>query len=124
MRIRDVAMVLAFAVAAVSSLPAAAQSCADPTIAPPDPLVDPVDPSPGEDYIWSPGYWDCQDEEQQWVAGGWIHERPGYTWRPHHWAYGPDNHWNLRPGEWQGGGSHAEGEAGRHGSHESGGHAR
>src|SRR5262249_16702493 len=45
---------------------------------------------PGEDYIWTPGYWawDDYDEDYYWVPGTWVlaPER-GYLWTPPYWGW-------------------------------------
>jgi hypothetical protein len=57
---------------------------------PPLPVYDqPV--CPGERYIWTPGYWAWDDDDQDyyWVPGTWV-EAPevGYLWTPGYWGWG------------------------------------
>ena len=46
---------------------------------------------PGEGYIWTPGYWAWDDDDQDyyWVPGTWV-EAPevGYLWTPGYWGWG------------------------------------
>jgi WXXGXW repeat (2 copies) len=63
------------------------------TIAPPAlPVYDqPV--CPGDDYIWTPGYWawDADIDDYYWVPGTWV-EAPevGFFWTPGYWGWGGD----------------------------------
>jgi hypothetical protein len=46
---------------------------------------------PGDGYIWTPGYWayDYDDEDYYWVPGTWvIAPRIGYLWTPGYWGWG------------------------------------
>ena len=46
---------------------------------------------PGEGYIWTPGYWawDPDDEDYYWVPGTWVlAPEVGYLWTPGYWAWG------------------------------------
>jgi len=57
---------------------------------PPLPVYDqPI--CPGERYIWTPGYWAWDDDDQDyyWVPGTWV-EAPevGYLWTPGYWGWG------------------------------------
>jgi len=46
---------------------------------------------PREGYIWTPGYWAWDDDDQDyyWVPGTWV-EAPqvGYLWTPGYWGWG------------------------------------
>jgi hypothetical protein len=45
---------------------------------------------PGEGYIWTPGYWawDREDEEYYWVPGTWVvTPEVGYLWTPSWWGW-------------------------------------
>ena len=46
---------------------------------------------PGEGYIWTPGYWAWDDDDQDyyWVPGTWV-EAPqvGFLWTPGYWGWG------------------------------------
>jgi WXXGXW repeat (2 copies) len=48
---------------------------------------------PGDGYIWTPGYWAWDDDDQDyyWVPGTWV-EAPevGYLWTPGYWGWGGD----------------------------------
>jgi len=57
-------------------------------IAPP-PLPVYVQPiCPGEDYIWTPGYWAYADGDYYWVPGTWVlAPEVGFLWTPPYWAF-------------------------------------
>jgi len=45
---------------------------------------------PGYGYIWTPGYWawDPDDEDYYWVPGTWVPApEPGYLWTPPWWGW-------------------------------------
>ena len=45
---------------------------------------------PGDDYIWTPGYWqwDPQVSDYYWVPGTWVlAPQTGYLWTPGYWGY-------------------------------------
>jgi hypothetical protein len=46
---------------------------------------------PGEGYVWTPGYWawDPDDEDYFWVPGTWVLvPEVGFLWTPGYWAWG------------------------------------
>src|SRR6202790_143164 len=46
---------------------------------------------PGDGYIWTPGYWayDYDQEDYYWVPGTWvIAPQVGYLWTPGYWGWG------------------------------------
>jgi hypothetical protein len=46
---------------------------------------------PGEGYIWTPGYWawDTDDEDYYWVPGTWVlAPEAGFLWTPAYWGWG------------------------------------
>jgi hypothetical protein len=46
---------------------------------------------PGEGYIWTPGYWawDPEDEDYYWVPGTWVlAPEVGFLWTPGYWGWG------------------------------------
>ncbi|HLZ92681.1 MAG TPA: hypothetical protein VKQ28_13280 [Candidatus Acidoferrum sp.] len=46
---------------------------------------------PGEGYIWTPGYWgwESDDEDYYWVPGTWVlAPEVGYLWTPSYWGWG------------------------------------
>jgi WXXGXW repeat (2 copies) len=44
---------------------------------------------PGDDYIWTPGYWAWDGEDYYWVPGTWVlAPEPGFLWTPGYWAWG------------------------------------
>jgi hypothetical protein len=54
---------------------------------PPLPEYDqPPLPAPG--YIWTPGYWNWNNDDYYWVPGTWVAPpRPGLLWTPGYWAF-------------------------------------
>jgi hypothetical protein len=48
---------------------------------------------PGENYIWTPGYWDWDGEDYYWVPGTWVlAPEPGYLWTPPYWDWDGDGY--------------------------------
>jgi hypothetical protein len=45
---------------------------------------------PAEGYIWTPGFWDYDEEDgYYWVPGTWVEApEPGYLWTPGYWGWG------------------------------------
>jgi len=57
---------------------------------------------PGDGYIWTPGYWAWDDDDQDyyWVPGTWVlAPEPGYLWTPGYWAWG-GNAYFFHEGYW------------------------
>ena len=68
---------------------------------PPPPLPDyDQPPAPGDDYIWTPGYWAWSSDGYYWVPGAWV-EAPyeGALWTPGYWGYW-NNAYGFYPGYW------------------------
>ncbi len=68
---------------------------------PPPPLLDYDQPQdPGDDYIWTPGYWAWSPDGYYWVPGAWV-EAPyeGALWTPGYWGYS-NNSYGYYPGYW------------------------
>jgi hypothetical protein len=81
---------LLFLALVMLAIPAAshAQIALSVAIAPPElPVYDqPV--CPGDDYIWTPGYWYYGDDDYYWVPGTWvIAPEVGYLWTPPYWGW-------------------------------------
>jgi hypothetical protein len=57
-------------------------------------------PSPGDGYIWTPGYWGSGASGYYWVPGAWV-EPPysGALWTPGYWGYA-GNRYQFYPGHW------------------------
>ena len=55
---------------------------------------------PGDDYIWTPGYWAWSPDGYFWVPGAWV-EAPyeGALWTPGYWGYW-NNSYGYYPGYW------------------------
>ena len=55
---------------------------------------------PGDDYIWTPGYWAWSPYGYYWVPGAWV-EAPyeGALWTPGYWGYS-NNVYGFYPGYW------------------------
>ena len=68
---------------------------------PPLPVYDqPI--CPGESYIWTPGYWawDPDEEEHYWVPGTWVMApEPGLLWTPGYWGW-QEGSYRWYPGYW------------------------
>ena len=46
---------------------------------------------PGENYIWTPGYWGWDGEDYYWVPGTWVlAPEAGYLWTPPYWDWDGD----------------------------------
>jgi hypothetical protein len=57
---------------------------------------------PGEDYIWTPGYWAWDDDfgDYYWVPGTWVlAPEPGFLWTPPYWAWA-DGAYVFHDGYW------------------------
>jgi WXXGXW repeat (2 copies) len=72
------------------------------TIAPPElPVYDqPV--CPGDGYLWTPGYWDwdSDDNDYFWVPGTWVlAPEPGFFWTPGYWGWN-DGAYLFNAGYW------------------------
>lgn len=70
---------------------------------PPEPVNEmPPDVKPeGDEMIWIPGYWDWEDDTEQyvWVSGFWREKPPGRRWVPGFWQQ-VDNGWQRARGFW------------------------
>jgi hypothetical protein len=55
---------------------------------------------PGENYFWTPGYWNHAGAGYYWVPGAWvIAPYVGALWTPPYWGYS-DNRYLLHAGFW------------------------
>jgi hypothetical protein len=52
-----------------------------------------------EGYVWSPGYYNYENDRHVWVAGESIREREGYSYQPNRWVE-HDGRWNLERSHW------------------------
>jgi hypothetical protein len=70
------------------------------TIAPPALPVYEQPICPGDNYIWTPGYWAWGDDDYYWVPGTWV-EAPevGFLWTPGYWGWG-DGVYLFHEGFW------------------------
>lgn len=98
------AAALGFGVAGVAA-PTASQAgiFVSVTIAPPPLPVYVQPPCPGYGFIWVPGYWAWDDDDQDyyWVPGTWIEPpRRGYLWTPGWWEYGWGGSYAWHEGYW------------------------
>src|ERR1700691_3605644 len=52
-------------------------------------------PCPGDNYIWTPGYWSYAQAGYYWVPGAWVlAPYVGALWTPGYWGwYGSRYHW-------------------------------
>ena len=69
--------------------------------APPPPLPDyRQPPCPGENYIWTPGYWAYEDTGYYWVPGAWVlAPYVDALWTPPYWDY-DGGHYRWHHGYW------------------------
>src|ERR1700733_11302811 len=68
---------------------------------PPPPLPEyQQPPCPGDDYIWTPGYWGWQNTGYYWVPGVWV-TAPyiDALWTPPYWAFA-DGRYGWHRGYW------------------------
>ena len=64
---------------------------------PPPPLLQYTQPQcPGDNYLWTPGYWAYAPAGYFWVPGAWVvAPYVGALWTPPYWAYGGSRyHWH------------------------------
>jgi len=57
---------------------------------------------PVDGYLWTPGYWawDNNDNDYYWVPGVWVAPPdPGYLWTPPYWAYA-GGYYGFHAGYW------------------------
>ena len=68
---------------------------------PPPPLPDyEQPPCPGDDYVWTPGYWDYSNAGYYWVPGAWVlAPYVGALWTPAWWGF-EDGHFRWHRGYW------------------------
>jgi hypothetical protein len=68
---------------------------------PPPPLPDySQPPAPGDNYIWTPGYWGYASSDYYWVPGAWIvAPYVGALWTPPWWGY-DNNVYQWHSGYW------------------------
>jgi len=70
--------------------------------APPDLPIYEQPVCPGDDYIWTPGFWAWDDDydDYYWVPGTWVlAPEPGYLWTPPYWGWGGSG-FVFYPGYW------------------------
>ena len=79
------------------------EQVADTAPQPPPPLPTYDQPDcPGDDYIWTPGYWSYGQDGYYWVPGAWV-EAPyqGALWTPGYWGYDRGHrHYAFYRGYW------------------------
>lgn len=95
--IRSLFLALAiFAVSAASS----AQISISVNFGPPALPVYEQPACPGDDYVWTPGYWAWSPDGYYWVPGTWVlAPEPGLLWTPGYWAFDSDQY-DWHPGYW------------------------
>jgi hypothetical protein len=70
------------------------------TVAPPELPVYEQPMSPGEGYIWTPGYWAYGPNGYYWVPGVWVlAPQPGYLWTPSYWGF-ENGYYGYHAGYW------------------------
>jgi len=92
-------LLLALAIFAVSAA-SSAQVLISVNFGPPALPVYEQPPCPGEDYIWTPGYWAWSPAGYYWVPGTWVlAPDPGLLWTPGYWAF-ENSLYYWHPGYW------------------------
>ena len=68
---------------------------------PPPPLPEYTQPPcPGDNYYWTPGYWDYANGGYYWVPGTWVlSPYVGALWTPPYWAFS-DGRYTFNSGYW------------------------
>ena len=58
-------------------------------------------PAARRGYDWTPGYWAWNGNRNRhnWVAGSWVHSRPGYVYAQPNWVE-RDGRWHQQRGAW------------------------
>ena len=67
-------------------------------VAPPPVRYEAV-PAARHGYVWSPGYWNAQNNKHVWKSGHWEHDRAGYRYAQPTWSQ-HDDRWQLNRGHW------------------------
>ncbi|MBI3476308.1 MAG: YXWGXW repeat-containing protein [Acidobacteria bacterium] len=95
--------VVLFAVALLAlAAPAFAQISIAVSFGPPALPIYEQPPCPEEGYIWNPGYWDFDNDydDYYWVPGTWVMApEPGLYWTPGYWAW-VGNGYRFYDGYW------------------------
>ncbi len=68
---------------------------------PPLPAYD-QPPIPADGYVWTPGYWDWDENagDYYWAPGTWVQPpRPGLLWTPGYWRF-LGGRYGFAPGHW------------------------
>jgi hypothetical protein len=102
MRLACVRSLLILVVVLVMGHACMAQVAISVSFAPPELPVYTQPVCPGEDYIWTPGYWawDPDVSDYYWVPGTWVlAPEPGFLWTPPYWAWGAGGY-AFYPGYW------------------------
>lgn len=97
--VRLLLLVVAFL---LTTFPAPAQIAITVGFAPPELPVYEQPACPGDNYIWTPGYWawDPDDDDYYWVPGTWVlAPQVGYFWTPPYWGWG-SGAYVFYPGYW------------------------
>lgn len=96
---RKTLLTFAFATAAIAS-PFASQAAVDidVNVAPPPPRHEAV-PPPREGYVWTPGYWNYNGSQYEWIGGRFVEGHQGERWVPHRWEE-HDGRYRLDVGHW------------------------
>lgn len=49
----------------------------------------PTTPAPGDNYFWTPGYWNWYQNQYVWRPGFWVVARQNWNWVPPYYAWSP-----------------------------------
>jgi len=82
-------------------------ACAEPRgrvyvrVAPPPPVAERINVSPGPGYVWVPGYYVWTGTQYHWHAGAWTRPpRPRAVWVAPHWRHDRRG-WFFVEGHWR-----------------------
>ena len=59
-----------------------------------------VVPEQPRGYVYSPGYWNYENDNHVWVQGSSVREREGYAYTSPRWVE-RDGRWNLQGERWE-----------------------
>ncbi|HVO89476.1 MAG TPA: hypothetical protein VMV45_13115 [Casimicrobiaceae bacterium] len=101
MKTRRTFVALAFASAAIAAPMAvyAADFDVQLNVAPPPPRHEVIPASPGEGYVWAPGYWNWEGGQYRWQPGHYMQGHRGERWVGDRWEE-REGRWSLNRGHW------------------------
>jgi len=68
---------------------------------PPTPLNEPIPLPPDPTYVWTPGYWEWDEDHWTWIYGQWLQPpNDGDKWVGGYWEKRPEG-WFWKKGRWK-----------------------